>query len=175
MTGSVHKAGWGRFLPSHLGFRGKRSTNPAGPTLWHTCARSVASVVSDSLRPYGLQPLSVEFSRQEYCSGLPFPPLGDLPNPGIKLESLSVSCVAGRFFTAKPLGKPSMAHILCYLSWPKSPQILLFLYQENCPSDQVLGLEGPEPLCMSYTPMLLFLSTWCFFCPFHGLLLLPSH
>ena len=32
-------------------------------------------------------PLSVEFSRQEYWSGLPFPPPGDLPNPGIELGS----------------------------------------------------------------------------------------
>jgi len=31
--------------------------------------------------------LSVEFSRQEYWSGLPFPSPGDLPNPGIKRES----------------------------------------------------------------------------------------
>ena len=31
--------------------------------------------------------LSVEFSRQEYWSGLPFPPPGDLPDPGIKLWS----------------------------------------------------------------------------------------
>ena len=29
-------------------------------------------------------PLSMEFFRQEYWSGLPFPPPGDLPNPGIK-------------------------------------------------------------------------------------------
>ena len=29
-------------------------------------------------------PLSMGFSRQEYCSGLPCPPLGDLPNPGIQ-------------------------------------------------------------------------------------------
>ena len=28
--------------------------------------------------------LSMEFSRQEYWSGLPFPSPGDLPNPGIK-------------------------------------------------------------------------------------------
>ena len=28
--------------------------------------------------------LSMEFSRQEYWSGLPFPTLGDLPNPGIE-------------------------------------------------------------------------------------------
>ena len=29
-------------------------------------------------------PLSVEFSRQEYWSGLPFPSPGDLPDPGIE-------------------------------------------------------------------------------------------
>ena len=29
-------------------------------------------------------PLSLQFSKQEYCSGLPFPSPGDLPNPGIK-------------------------------------------------------------------------------------------
>ena len=33
-------------------------------------------------------PLSTEFSRQEYCSGLPFSSPGDLPNPGIKPRSL---------------------------------------------------------------------------------------
>ena len=32
-------------------------------------------------------PLSMEFPRQEYWSGLPFPSSGDLPNPGIKPES----------------------------------------------------------------------------------------
>ena len=31
-----------------------------------------------------LAPLSMEFSRQEYWSGLPFPSPGDLPDPGIK-------------------------------------------------------------------------------------------
>ena len=32
-------------------------------------------------------PLSMGFSRQEYWSGLPFPPPGDLPGPGIEPES----------------------------------------------------------------------------------------
>ena len=34
--------------------------------------------------------LSVEFSGQEYWSGYPFPPPGDLPDPGIKLTSPAV-------------------------------------------------------------------------------------
>ena len=45
--------------------------------------------MSDSLQPLGLlpcqAPLSMEFSRQEPWSGLPFPTLGDLPDPGIEL------------------------------------------------------------------------------------------
>ena len=41
-------------------------------------------------------PLSMGFSRQEYQSGLPWPPPGDFPNPGIKPVSLAL---AGGFFT----------------------------------------------------------------------------
>ena len=37
--------------------------------------------------------LSMELSRQEYWSGLPFPPPGDLPDPGIDLCLSLVSCV----------------------------------------------------------------------------------
>ena len=35
-------------------------------------------------------PLFMEFSRQEYWNGLPFPSPGDLPNPGIKPWSLAL-------------------------------------------------------------------------------------
>ena len=44
-------------------------------------------------------PLSMGFSRQEYWSGLQFPPPGDLPNTGIKPASLMSPALAGRFFT----------------------------------------------------------------------------
>ena len=46
-------------------------------------------------------PLSMGFSRQEYWSGVPCPPLGDLPNPGIEPTSLSSPALAGGFFTTK--------------------------------------------------------------------------
>ena len=39
------------------------------------------------------------FSRQEYWSGLPCLPLGDLPNPGTEPMSLMSPALAGRFFT----------------------------------------------------------------------------
>ena len=48
-------------------------------------------------------PLSMEFSRQEYWSGLPFPTPGDLP--GIEPASLASPALAGGFFTTVPLGK----------------------------------------------------------------------
>ena len=44
----------------------------------------------------------MEFPRQEYWSGLPFPPLGDLPNPGIIPASFASPALAGLFFTTSP-------------------------------------------------------------------------
>ena len=65
------------------------------------------SVVSHSVTPWtvALQaPLSTGFPRQEYWSGLPFPPLVDLPNLGIKLTSLASPALAGEFFTTAHTG-----------------------------------------------------------------------
>ena len=50
-------------------------------------------------------PLSMVFPRQEYWSGLPFPPPEDLPDPGT--EAMSLALVSG-FFTTEPPGKPLM-------------------------------------------------------------------
>ena len=51
-------------------------------------------------------PLSIGFYKQEHWSELLCPPPGDLPNPGIERKASWVFCIAGRFFTAEPLGKP---------------------------------------------------------------------
>ena len=53
-------------------------------------------------------PLSMKFSRQEHWGGIPFPTLGDLPDPGIELASAAPT---GRFFTTEQPGK----HI--YVIW----------------------------------------------------------
>ena len=45
-------------------------------------------------------PLSIGFPRQGYWSGLPCPPPGDLPNPGIKPMSPAFPTLAGGFFTS---------------------------------------------------------------------------
>ena len=44
-------------------------------------------------------PLSMGCSRQEYWSGLPCPPPGDLPDPEMEPTSLMSPALAGRFFT----------------------------------------------------------------------------
>ena len=66
----------------------------------HAC-----SVMSDSLWPPWTvahqAPRSMGFSRQKYWSGLPFPPPGNLPDPGIKPTSPTL---AGGFFTVEPPG-----------------------------------------------------------------------
>ena len=66
----------------------------------------VLSVASDSVTPWTVAyqaPPSMGFSRQEYCSGLPCPPPGDLPDPGVKPVS---PALAGGFFTTEEPGKP---------------------------------------------------------------------
>ena len=48
-------------------------------------------------------PLSMRFSRQEYWSGLPCPPPGDLPYPGIEPASFTSLALTGRFFTTSTI------------------------------------------------------------------------
>ena len=73
------------------------------------------SVLLDSLQlhPWTIAcqaPLSMEFSRQEYWSGLPFPPPGDLPDPGIKLRSPALQEDS---LLSEPPGKPIIVERLC--------------------------------------------------------------
>ena len=67
----------------------------------------VCSVVSNSANPWAIThqaPLSMEFSKQEYWNGLPFPTSGHLPDPGIKPMSPASPALAGRLFTTGPEG-----------------------------------------------------------------------
>ena len=50
-------------------------------------------------------PLSMGFCRQESWGGLPFPPPGDLPDPGIEPRSLASPALADGFFTTESPGK----------------------------------------------------------------------
>ena len=62
-----------------------------------------------------MAPLSMGFPRLKYWSGLSFPSLGNLPNPGIKPAS---PVLTGKFFTAELPGKfPDHVWNLCSLQW----------------------------------------------------------
>ena len=79
-------------------------------------AKLLQSCPTNSVRPYGPYPIRLlcprDFSRQEYWSGLPCLPPGDLPNPGIKPTSL---CLLSWQVGSLPLvlaGKPIHLHIV---------------------------------------------------------------
>ena len=76
---------------------------------WSMCVCSVAKSCLTLVTPRAVAhqaPLSMGFSRQEYQSGLPFPPLGGLPHSGTKPASPASPALGGRFFTTEPPGKP---------------------------------------------------------------------
>ena len=75
-------------------------------------------------------PLSMGFPRQGYCSGLPFPASGDLPDPGIEPKFLASPVLAdGFFFFFKPL---------CHL---RSPSVIYIFNFEREPVKSFLGVE----------------------------------
>ena len=78
--------------------------NLSNHVLLHTlcCVLSCFSHVQLSATPWTAAhqaPLSMGFSRQEYWSGLPCPPPGGLPDPGIESSSHMSPALAGGFFT----------------------------------------------------------------------------
>ena len=75
----------------------------------HKSLERKISVVPDFMTPWTVAhqaPLSMEFSRQEYWSELPFPSPGDLPNPGIEPGSLTLWADA---LLSEPPGNPTKA------------------------------------------------------------------
>ena len=90
----------------HTGFDALTSGLSGSPSsvlsTGHSCMLSCFSRVPFYVTPLTSAPqapLSLGFFRQEHWSGLPWSPPGDLPDPGIELESLLSSALAGRFLT----------------------------------------------------------------------------
>ena len=109
-----------------------------------------------TLQPYGLYivhqaPLSVGFSRQEYCSGLPCPSSRDVPDPGI--EPASLICLL--HLQAGSLTTSATWEAQLHLGWISIPSLSLYhcvyAYQPsatprlNCCSDWPSGASGPYP------------------------------
>ena len=82
-----------------------------------SCLTLCHLVVSDSAIPWTVAhqtPLSMEFSWQEYWSGLPFPSPGDLPDPGIQLGSPTLQA---DFLPSEPPGKTDIFKVLDKGRW----------------------------------------------------------
>ena len=82
--------------------------------------------------------LSMGFSRQEYWSGLPFPPQEDLPNPGIKLKSPAPSALQAESLTLEPSGSPQWRHV-----WHHIPGVI---YDEKGTSAPQYFSKNPQSL-----------------------------
>ena len=62
-------------------------------TYQYVCVLSCVQLFATPWTVARQAPLSMEFSRQEYWSGLPFPSPGDVPDPGTELaSSVSLAC-----------------------------------------------------------------------------------
>ena len=78
---------------------------------WPTCMLSPVQLCATPWTVACQAPLFMGFPRQEYWSGLPCPPPGDLSNPGIELMSLMSPTLADRFFTTDATWE---AHLFLY-------------------------------------------------------------
>ena len=98
------------------------------------CAKSLQScpTLCDPWTVAHQVPLSMGFSRKENWSELPFPSMGDLPDPGIKPSSLMSPALAGGFFTTSA-------------TWEAAETRLVLLYHPPP------GGPDPDP-CTSHSP-----------------------
>ena len=95
-------------VPHREGLYDERGAWPALSSQSHVCMLSRFSRVQLNVTPGTVAcqaSLSMGFSWQEYWSGLPCPPPGDLPKPGMKPTSLKTPSLAGR--SLAPPGKPN--------------------------------------------------------------------
>ena len=88
------------------------------------------------------------FSRQEYWSGLPCPPPGDLPNLGIKLASLRSPALAGRFFTTSNAWE--FPEKCCYLM-TQTFSLVLFIFKAISVKHQKTKYNKMRYVCISYS------------------------
>ena len=79
-------------------------------------------------------PLSMGFSRQEYWNGLPCPPPGDLPNPGIESASLMSPAMADEFFTTRATFYPCWIPGSSMKAEHREFTLAHYQYFEPCPA-----------------------------------------
>ena len=127
------------------------------------------SVMSDFATPQTAAhqvPLSMEFSKQEYWSGLPFPSSGDLPNPGMEPRSPTLQADS---LLSGPLSSVQLNHVWLFvtpwtvacqasLSITISQSLLKLTFIELVMPSNHLILCGPLPLLPSIFPSIRLFS-----------------
>ena len=90
------------------------------------------------VQPFGITravahqaPLSVEFSKQEYCNRFPFPSPGDLPYPGTQSAFPASPALASIFFITVPHGAP-LNSTLRGIKWNFT---VIFIFYLHFPDD----------------------------------------
>ena len=86
-------------------------------------------------------PLSIGFSRQEYWSGLPCPPLGDLPNSGTEPKSLIFPALEGRFVTTSTAWDAQHIPLLVHNQDVSRTDLLWGLWEKELLQASLLGLQ----------------------------------
>ena len=84
----------------------------------YTCMLSYFSYVPLFVTPWIIAhqaPLSMEFSRQEYCSACPCPPPGDLPDSRVEPHLTSPALAGGFFTTRNTWEAPGMTYTHYYI------------------------------------------------------------
>ena len=85
-------------------------------------------------------PLSTGFFRQEYCSGLPFPSPGDLPDPGIESMVPVSPALQANSLPSEPSGKPHFQ--ICFILLDNSS----VGFSLRCKKTRVQSLGREDPL-----------------------------
>ena len=103
-------------------------------------------------------PLSMEFSRQEYWSGLPFPFPGDLPNAGTEPTVSCISCIGGQIIYHCTTHHPGSPH----LDW--FPTLMLKKYKFFKPHNKWEELSGIFScfLCSHFTMLCFVYIVLCY-------------
>ena len=115
------------------------------------CAKSLqlCPTLCDPMDHSQQAPLSMGFSRQKYWSGLPFPPPGDLPDPGVEPASFT-SCITGGLITTSATWEA----IPCGRGLQKGTDEVRVQFSRSVVSDslQPHELQHARPTCPSPTP-----------------------
>ena len=94
-------------------------------------------------------PLSMGVSRQEYCSGLPCLPPGNLPDPGIKPGSPALDADS---LLSEPPGKPRKLHVIAGMFKITRKARMMFYLKALLQNMSSVGTEGLTDLIITGSP-----------------------